>query len=148
MVTRLSSLRISLDLSGIRPGVDPFFRGVSGDDEECRRSHGEADMPIPCFVSADLVVVEPRFILRGLEIFFDRPPASSDAHQFLEVGVGGAKANVVCDLVGITDGTAGQEPVTDFWSTQGPDVNRCPVVYTLAVGPSPQDRRCPSSLRS
>src|SRR5918998_425679 len=68
--TRLNSLRISLTVSGISPGSGlsstPFFQGVSGDEEEGSGGHGQGDVPIPCLVSADLVVVEPGFVFGGL----------------------------------------------------------------------------------
>jgi hypothetical protein len=52
-------------------------------------------MPIPSFVSADLAVVEPCLVLRGLEVFFDRPADSGDAHQFAKAGAGGTEANAL-----------------------------------------------------
>jgi hypothetical protein len=112
---RLNSLRISLMVSGISPDSDsfsaPFFRGVSGDDEEGRGGHGQGDVPIPCFVSADLVMVEPGFVFGGLEAFLDGPSASGYAHQLGQVGVGWSVTKVVGDVVGVGDRAAGEQPV-------------------------------------
>src|SRR5690606_18404407 len=59
----------------------PLFRrsvvfGGAGGGEVGRGQHGQRDVGVPGSVVADLVLVEPGFVLRGLEALLDRPPGA------------------------------------------------------------------------
>ena len=59
---------------------------------------GEGDVPVPGVVAADLVLVEPDLVLRGLEALLDRPPGAGDPDQVVVGGAGRAGAQVVGQL--------------------------------------------------
>src|SRR5690606_36584011 len=64
----------------------PLFRrslvfGGAGGGVVGRGQHGQRDVGVPGSVVADLVLVEPGFVLRGLEALLDRPPGAGDPDQ-------------------------------------------------------------------
>ena len=62
----------------------PFFGVVRGDGEKSVGEHGECYVAVPGGPGADLVVVEPRFVLASSKAFFDRPSGAGHVHESAE----------------------------------------------------------------
>lgn len=60
-----------------------------GDGEVGVGAHNQRYVPVPGVVAADLVMIEPDLVLRGLEALFDRPSGARDPDQFLITGLVG-----------------------------------------------------------
>lgn len=89
---------------------------------------------MPAVVAADLVVVQAALLLCGLEAFLDRPPGAGDADQLVEGGFGRVLGDVIGDLLGPADTSAGDHPVPAVLAVPGPDLDPGPVVDPRAVG--------------
>jgi hypothetical protein len=64
----------------------------AGDGEPAGGEHGQGDVGVPGSPAADLVVVEPGFVLGGLEAFLDSPAGPGDPDQLAQRGGGGTGA--------------------------------------------------------
>ncbi|MEV7845766.1 hypothetical protein AB0O50_17465 [Streptomyces cyaneofuscatus] len=83
-------------------GLDGGLGGVG--------EHGEGDVPVPAGVTADFVLVQATFVLRGLEAFLDRPPDAGDPGEFVDLDADGRVSEGVGDLTGVGETAAGQHP--------------------------------------
>lgn len=99
------------------------------------QSRKRRHVAVPADVAADLGVIEPALLLRRLEAFLHCPSAAGDADQFVQVGASRAVGDVVGDLLGPADATAGENPVLAVLAVPGPHLDAGPVVDPPAVGP-------------
>src|SRR5258705_12293044 len=60
--------------------------GGADGDEERGGEHGQGDVAVPGVVAADLVLIQPDLVLRGLERLLDRPPGPGHPDQFGQPG--------------------------------------------------------------
>ena len=74
--------------------------------------HGQGHVAVTAGIAADLVVVQPAFLLRGLEALLDGPPGAGNSNQLVKGRVSGAGGDVVGDLLGSVDTAAGDHPVS------------------------------------
>lgn len=68
----------------------PLYRlGGAHRGQICRGEHGQGDMGVPGVVAADLVLIKPDLVSRGLKRFLDRPAGSGHPYQGAQPGSGG-----------------------------------------------------------
>jgi hypothetical protein len=98
---------------------------------------------VPGSVVADLVVVEPGLVLRGLEALFDRPPGPGDPDQLAQRRRGRSGAAVEREVpvllaLAWAGLAADQQPVPPPVGESGRvERDSGPVVFALAVRPEP-----------
>ena len=90
--------------------------------------HGQGDVAVSGMPFADLVVVQAALVFGGLEAFLDCPPGAGDGHDLFPLDRGGVKTQVVGDIGGVVEGSAGQ---------QGPGVSGGEIAEIREGGPSP-----------
>ena len=59
---------------------------MTDDGHHGEGQHHERDVTVPSMPRAGLVVIEAKFVLRGLEAILDRPAVSLDLDQRLDAG--------------------------------------------------------------
>src|SRR5437588_1911682 len=96
---------------------------------------GQRDMPVPGIVAADLILVQPDFLLADLNTALDAPARASHLDQRFHRGIGPPEGNVVGEPLGFGDASANQKPVSPPPLRESHQANQRPIVNPGALGP-------------
>ncbi len=113
----------------------------SGDGEPGVGQHRQGDVGIPRPPRADLVVIQPGFVVGLLETFLDTPAGAGDPGQVQQARAAWSVADVAGDLGRIADRAPREQPVPAAGPPAGPSGIRAQSYSRGPCAPTPTDSR-------